>query len=202
MSDSAIPASPAETPAPFPAIRAAAYADLDLVQARLGEAIAESPHYGETFKAYEAERLSKPYLASLLDADPHHVMLLLHEGEPGGFIISGPELGTLWLYWCYVFPEYRRTNLAIGGMRAFTRHWDKGRFHKIATYVRPGNRAAEMILLRLGFERIALLRQHIFGEDYQHYERALTKIVPGYDRGTRGGLGRRLVRMLRLAAAR
>ena len=202
MSDIAIATSRAASPAPSAVTRPATYADLDLVHSRLGEAIAESPHYGAAFKAYEAERLSKLYLAGLLDADPHHVMLLLHEGEPGGFVISGPELGTLWLYWCYVFPEYRRTSLALAGLRAFIRHWDRGRFHKIATYVRPGNRAAEMILLRLGFERIALLRQHIFGEDYQHYERALTKIVPGYDRGTRGGLGRRLVRMLRLAAAR
>jgi len=202
MSATAIAPSRAETPASAPPMRPATYADLDLVHRRLGEAIADSPHYGEAFKAYETGRLNRQYLASLLDADPHHVMLLLHEGEPGGFIISGPELGTLWLYWFYVFPEHRRTNLTLAGLRAFIRHWDNGRFHKIATYARPGNRAAETIMTRLGFERIALLRQHIFGEDYQHFERPLTKLTPGYDHGTEGGIRHRVLRMLRLVVAR
>ena len=87
-------------------------------------------------------------------------------------------------------------------MRAFISHWDDGRFHKIATYTKTGNEAAEAIMGRMGFAHVATLRQHIFGEDYLLFERPLNKTMPGYDRGTKGGLKHRLVRMLKLAFVR
>jgi len=193
------PTDAAAAPAAAPPLRPARPSDLGLVHARLMEAISTSPFYSDAFKAYEMQRLSKGYLGALLAADPWHIALMQKDGETVGFMMSGPELGTLWLYWTYLFPEHRKSGMALKAVRAFIQHWDNGRFHKIATYTKVGNDAAIAVMVRLGFTKTAVLAQHIFGEDYLLYEHKLSKALPGYDHGASTGRAAQLRRqMLRL----
>jgi RimJ/RimL family protein N-acetyltransferase len=164
-------------------LRASQHADLGLVHARLAEAIDGSPFYSDEFKAYERGRLNRDWLEALHEADPWHVAIMQLRGEAVGFMLSGPELGTLWLYWSYLFPEKRRSAMALTAMRTFLAHWQRSRFHKVATYARPENTAAIAIMVRFGWTRTALLEQHIFGDDYLLYEHRLEKVEPGYDHG-------------------
>ena len=126
------------------------------------------------------------------------------DGETVGFMISGPELGTLWLYWSYLFPEHRKSGVAMSSMRTFLEHWDNGRFHKVATYTKPGNDVAAAIMKRFGWSHTATLEQHIFGEDYLLYEHKFQKAIPGYDHGLNLGriaqLKRNVVRLLQAEA--
>jgi RimJ/RimL family protein N-acetyltransferase len=176
--DIEVPDRSAESP-----LRAATRDDLSLIHRRLMEAIETSPYYSDEFKDYETKRLTRSYLEALLDADPWHIAIMQVKGETAGFMISGPELGTLWLYWSYVFPEKRKSAAILLAMRRFLLHWDHGRFHKVSTYTKPGNEAAIKIMERFDWRLTTVLQRHIFGEDYLLYEHPLVKTVPGYDHG-------------------
>lgn len=168
--------------------RAATAADLDLIHRELMAVIDESPHYSDRFKAHEKARMTKSYLRALQRVDPFHVIVLTVDGEAGGGLISGPETGAIFRYWSWIFPSHRKTRLGMHGMRVFDEHWDNGRFHKAYTFVRPENEVALALLRRYGYEQTALLRQHIFGEDYCVMEKFYTKVTEGYDSGM--GMGR------------
>jgi RimJ/RimL family protein N-acetyltransferase len=179
--------------------------EIGVVRKLLVEAIEASPYYSDRFKAFECQRLNMHYLEAMHEADPFHIMVIEHEGQPIGAFISGPELGTLWLYWSYVLPQHRQRGIAQQAMEEFIAYWDNGRFHKIATYTRSPNAAAIAVLQRHGFALRAKLEKHIFGEDYLLFERPLEKRVAGYDTGLRlgrlAGLKRRFRRLFGQLAA-
>lgn len=162
---------------------AARDAELDMIHDRLMEVIDESEHYSDRFKAHEKARMTKAYLRALQRVDPYHVIVLTVDDEPGGGLISGPECGAIFRYWSWIFPSHRKTRLGLHGMRVFDEHWDNGRFHKAYTYVRPENEVALALLRRYGYEQTALLRQHIFGQDYAVMEKFYTKTTDDYDSG-------------------
>ncbi len=188
---STAPAATESRATPRFAARAATADDLDLIHHELMAVIDESPHYNAEFKAHEKGRLTKSYLHMLQRQDPWHVMALLSEGKVGGALISGPEFGAIFRYWSWIFPAFRQTRLGMHGMRAFDEHFDNGRFHKAYTFVRPENEVALALLRRYGYAETAVLRNHIFGQDYCLMEKPYTKLTDGYDHGVgTGRLGR------------
>ncbi|WP_116653899.1 GNAT family N-acetyltransferase [Pelagibacterium sediminicola] len=177
--------------------RAATNADIGLVHRELMDLIDSMPFYSDLFKAHEKARFTRTFLRTLIAVDPWHVLLLEMEGEVGGFLISGPDCGTIFQYWSAIFPKFRKTPLGRFGMEAFIEHWDNSRFHKASTYVRPDNRPALALLRRYKYEQVALLEQHIFGEDYLIMERKLNKTTQGYDRGLTLSASKRMELKLR-----
>ncbi|HEY4199815.1 MAG TPA: hypothetical protein VGM83_04575 [Devosiaceae bacterium] len=190
------------TPAHALSTRAGTLADIDLIHHELMAVIDESPYYNDEFKAYEKRRLGKSYLRALMAADPWHVMVLLLDDQPAGAIISGPEFGAIFRYWSWVFPRFRESKMGMHGMRAFDAHFDKGRFHKAYTFVRPDNEVALLLLRRYGYKQTTILENHIFGQDFAVMEKPYTKVTPGYDQGVAFGrvaaLKRWLKRFVRL----
>lgn len=182
--------------------RAAYPGELDRIHAELVEAIRVSPFYSDDFKAYETARLSKTFLRNLVALDPWHLLVLELDGEMGGFMMSAPEHGALFLLWTVVLPEFRQSPLGMYGLRGFSEHWDNTRFHKASTYARPDNRASVLLLKRNHWNQTALLEKHMFGEDYLLIEKPLTKLEPGYDHGVMLGRIGRLKRGLETLVGR
>jgi RimJ/RimL family protein N-acetyltransferase len=190
MLSSTVPATDVKAVPRF-ATRAATTDDLEVIHRELLNVIDESPHYNVQFKAWEKSRLTKSYLRMLQRQDPWHVMALVSEGKVGGALISGPEYGAIFRYWSWIFPAFRQTRLGMHGMRAFDEHFDKGRFHKAYTFVRPENEVALALLRRYGYAETAVLKNHIFGQDYCVMEKPYSKVTDGYDLGVgTGRLGR------------
>jgi RimJ/RimL family protein N-acetyltransferase len=179
-------------------IRPATPADIGVIRSLLLEAIDTSPYYNETFKAHEKARLSADFLLALISADPWYVPVIEYRDEVAGFVISIPEFGVLWATWVYVSPAFRRTAIAVAAIGMLVRRWDNGQFHKISCYVRPDNTRSETVMAHFGFERTALLRSHLFGQDYLLMERPLNKVNDGYANEIR--LGRIRLLKLRLRA--
>ena len=178
------------------ATRAATAEDLPLIHRELLAVIDESSHYNAEFKAWEKARLTLSYLRMLQRQDPWHVMALVSEGRVGGALISGPEYGAIFRYWSWIFPAFRQTRLGMHGMRAFDEHFDNGKFHKAYTFVRPENEVALALLRRYGYSETAVLKAHIFGQDYCLMEKPYTKVTEGYDHGVgTGRLGRVVARL-------
>lgn len=178
-------------------IRGARPSEVGQVHALLIEAIADSVYYDDAFKAFEMARLRPIFIRTLIAIDPWHVTVSEQDGRVVGFALTVPEMGTLWTSWFYVQAQYRSTAAALSLVRANIRHWDHGRFHKLASYVRPDNAGTRRILGRFGFEERVLLRQHIIGHDMILMERPLTRVDGPYDHGMAMSLTRRL--WLRLA---
>ncbi|WP_404403173.1 hypothetical protein [Pelagibacterium halotolerans] len=163
--------------------RAATPADIGLIHRELTDLIDSMPYYNDLFKTHEKARMDKGFLRTLLAIDPWHILILEADNEPGGFLISGPDCGTIFQYWSCIFPAHRKTMLGMYGMRAFVEHWDNSRFHKASTYVRTDNKIALRLLERYDYKRVAVLEEHIFGQDYCVMERKFTKATESYDRG-------------------
>jgi hypothetical protein len=182
-------------------IRAATAADLDLVYRELQDVIMTSSYYSDRFKQHEAGRLDKTFLKGLLAMDPWHIMLMCADGVPGGAMVSGPDCGSIFRYWSWVFPSHRQTKLGMFGMRAFDEHWDNTRFHKAFTFVRPENEVARMLLKRYGYRETALLEKHIFGQDYLLIEKFYNRPDVPYDSGYLGRMQRMKNRLKGLVGA-
>lgn len=180
-------------------VRAATPDDIAQIRAHLVEAIDTSPYYNDAFKNHEKARLGADFLLALISADPWYVPVICYKGKMAGFVLTTPEVGVLCATWIYVSPDFRQTAIAIAAIGSLIRHWDHGRFHKISCYVRPENTRAESVMMHFGFTQTALLRTHMFGEDYLLLERPLTKAADDYSPGLR--LGRINLMRLRLTHA-
>ena len=161
-------------------LRPATTGDIAQLCTLIAEAVDASPYYNADFKAYEKARLSGRFLLALIAADPWYVTLIVDRGENVGFIIQIPEQGVLWAAWIYVSQGVRQTAIALPAIKSMVRHWDNGRFHKISSLVAPANERYVRVLKRLGFVETALLRAHLFGEDYLLMEMPLNKSRAGY----------------------
>lgn len=161
-------------------LRPATRSDIAQLRAHIVDAVDASPFYNLEFKTFEKGRLSEGFLRALIAADPWYVTLILDRGEIVGFIIQIPDQGVLWAAWIYVSPRMRQSAIAISAIRAMVRHWNNGCFHKISSLVSPANERYVAVLKRLGFSETALLRRHLFGEDYLLLEMPLTKSLSHY----------------------
>lgn len=148
-----------------------------MVMAAIDEALGDVP----AFRAREQARFDKGYLRALVAADPGYALFAVRpDGTRAGFILSQPDQGAIVLTWCYVLPAHRKGAFALRCMMDYVRRWNNGRFHKVVTYTRPENKVIRSLMKYGGFREVAVLQQHMYGQDVVLSEHMLTKAVDGY----------------------
>lgn len=162
-------------------LRPALPSDAEFVHANLKVALAETFGAVPQFVKNESARFSTVYLRALIAANPAYVFIMENAGKRAGFMVSGPEHGSVVLYWSFIDPAHRKGNLALSCMSNYVKHWDNNRFHKIASYTTAENRVAQLLMRRNGFREIVKLEKHVLGQDLILFERPLNKALEGYD---------------------
>lgn len=183
-------------------VRASTAGDLDWAYERLVEAIDTSPYYNDSFKAWEKARLNRNFVDDLFAHDPWHIFIGEADGERASVQFSGPDCGVLFLYWSYVSFPYRNSGIAQFSLRRWAEHFDHGDYHKAVTYTKPDNRAANILMKRFGWQLVAELQQHIFGENYLMFDLPFDKVNPGYVTLKQPGRLGRMARRVKALVAR
>jgi hypothetical protein len=178
---------------PLPPLRFVLPAEVKILHRMILAAVDETVGENAQFKAFEQARFNRSYIRALMAADPGYAQFAVTpQGKICGFLLSGPNCGTLVLYWCYLLPEFRKGALALSSLVAFNSYWNNSRFHKIVAYAKVDNRVSLLMMRRTKYRDVAVLQNHIYGQDFVALELPLQKASANYDNFVGVGLWGRI----------
>jgi RimJ/RimL family protein N-acetyltransferase len=100
------------------------------------------------------------------------VIVAEKEGHIVGTCLGYDDDALVWLSWFVVDPDYRRRRLTL---RMLERFLERARSvsHKVWCDCRTSNEASIRLLERSGFDRIATLAKHWYGQDFILWQKPL-----------------------------
>lgn len=145
-------------------IRLASKNDISSLYSILQNTINEMTIYNEDAKNYEKNFYTKEYLEELIKYAP--TSLATYNDDIIGFCISKEDSGILWLSWLGVLPKYRGQNLGLSLILFLLKDAKKNKIHKVWSDTRSDNALSIKILEKLEFEKICILENHWYHQDY------------------------------------
>ncbi len=138
--------------------------------ALIRQTIESLSYYNERAKQEELAKYGARELEQLTAEDPDSVLLATSDGELVGFCVSRYDDGLIWLSWFGVRSSHRRAGIGAKLLTALAETLPRRRAHKVWCDTRTANEASAQVLTRAGFQRLAELRNHWYGQDFYLWE--------------------------------
>ncbi|MDF1496763.1 MAG: GNAT family N-acetyltransferase [Patescibacteria group bacterium] len=135
--------------------------------------IDETTYYSAEARSTECAKFSVENLQKILDND-QAILLTAKDGDDiVGFCYGFFDCGTFWADWIGVLAEYRGKGVAMNLMKELGELLTFTNAHKIWCDTRCANTESNNLLKKNGFEQVAQLKNHWYGQDYYIWEKFL-----------------------------
>src|ERR1035437_1467293 len=170
--DAALPKRPLPTRMflTMPPIGPIAEHEMDALAALMRDTIQPLAYYNAPARRAELANYTARELASLVAVDPQAVLVARDGTGLTGFCVSRFDDGKIWLSWFGPAAVARGRGIGASLLAALAGTLPSRHAHKIWCDSRVDNTESRSVLERAGFQRIATLTNHWYGQDYFLWE--------------------------------
>ncbi len=147
--------------------------DIPSVSSIARKIIGATSYYTNEAREAECDKFNEENLQSILKNENAIVHVAKDGDDVIGFIYGYFDCGTFWADWVGVLAEYRRKGVAFSLMRKLEMILRETKTHKVWCDTRSDNKESNALLQKLGFERVAHLKNHWYKQDYYLWEKFL-----------------------------
>jgi ribosomal protein S18 acetylase RimI-like enzyme len=144
--------------------------EFDALAALMRVTIEPLAYYNEKAIRAEMTKYTAAALRALATDDPNAVLVSRDADGLTGFCLSRFDDGTVWLSWFGTAGRARRTGVGAALLAALAGTLSVRDAHKVWCDSRTDNKESKSVLERAGFQRIATLTNHWYGQDYFLWE--------------------------------
>lgn len=123
----------------------------------------------------EAAKYPAAMIRALVKDDPDAVLVAIADEHVVGFCVSRRDDGLLLLEWYGVDPAWRAHGIGKQLLERVVTTAGRRGCHKIWCDSNMGNKASHRLLVSLGFQPFATVKNHWYGEDFILWERPVER---------------------------
>ena len=139
------------------------------------EIINALPYYNGLAKQTEAKKYTPAELLKKLEEDAKSIIAVKEKEQIVAFCFSRFDDYTIWLEWFGVAPSSRGQKLSNILLQKLEASAQERNCHKIWCDSRTENQQSVNVLTRNGYEKVTLLRNHWYGQDFFLWQKFLVE---------------------------
>lgn len=141
----------------------------------LDRVVSSLDYYNERARREELAKYTKTQLLQIIQEEPDAVLVARWSGKIVGFCISYYDDGLIWLSWFGVDDACRGQGVGRTLLEALEATAGRRHAHKIWCDTRVPNEKSARVLVAAGFQRLTMLKNHWYGQDFYLWEKPLAQ---------------------------
>ena len=155
--------------------RNATNADLESIHKSFGAILETLDYYNQLARENERKKYSIVELERKIEEDPKSVILAIKNDIILGFCFNYFDDYLIWLEWIIVLPEYHGLSIGHGLLKYLIKTALERGCHKIWCDSRTSNDKSNKFLLKSGFQKIAEIENHWYGQNFYLWQLPISK---------------------------